>query len=452
MRRSVAYPDSGWRQCGAQFRQPFLHYNAGRRCHLGWQLTSIYLITTTRRDLTGRIRIKAKRASLLLVVSVLAVVACVVVPGRNAEAQVPAATSVNLFVGANLVVYNGAAGPVDLALADVASDVSTVWRFEAPTQAWQLWTALLPPALRGFSTLESGRPYFIIARQAVTWTFPEAIIAGELPVGSTVDVAGLSLSAVRSLGPITTAGLTQAVTDILDGAALPILADGVWGGTTSVAQAQADGLVTATEVSTFRNTPASLIAAGQNLTEFTWTAADGSTFTTLGTMTAGGSVVFEPITFLLPEPEEAAAAGLQTAQVSGSDRTSRSGVKHNKLGMDATTWTFDATIFTQMTQTNMFTHYAIVSQVENINFSTLFLWEAKATKNITRFTINRDQYTTVECKTIQIAIVYATGFKEVSGSVAADGFSASLTVKGNIGSNGQIQFAVTLCADGNPPP
>ena len=54
----------------------------------------------------------------------------------------------------------------------------------------------------------------------------------------------------------------------------------------------------------------------------------------------------------------------------------------------------------------------------------------------------------VECKRLTVTIVFATGFKEVSGSVGADGFSASLTVKGTLGAKGQAEETDVICADG----
>ncbi len=79
--------------------------------------------------------------------------------------------SVDLVPGSNWVTYNGATLPVWIALGDAGIDVAALWTFNAADQSWALWSRQLPDSLQGFTVLEHGRPYFVIAARAVTWNF-----------------------------------------------------------------------------------------------------------------------------------------------------------------------------------------------------------------------------------------------------------------------------------------
>ena len=85
--------------------------------------------------------------------------------------------------GFNNVVYTG---PDQLTvregLADTADSVSAVWSFRSG--GWLLWSASLPEALQGFSSLVFGEPYFVVATEQVTWT--RAGFGPDIPTGATL--------------------------------------------------------------------------------------------------------------------------------------------------------------------------------------------------------------------------------------------------------------------------
>ena len=82
------------------------------------------------------------------------------------------AADIELLRGFNLVAYSGATLPVSDALADSRDVVTSVWAYDATTQAWRGWHAALPPAAQSLTTLESGEAYFVYATNARGWTFP----------------------------------------------------------------------------------------------------------------------------------------------------------------------------------------------------------------------------------------------------------------------------------------
>lgn len=85
----------------------------------------------------------------------------------------------------------------------------------------------------------------------------------------------------------------------------------------------------------------------------------------------------------------------------------------------------------------------ITDHTELISFQTLFLWEAKATKEVSEIVLGE-----VECTKAIITIIWASGFKRVRGKVSADGFAVEVEVEGRLGSHGQIQRELVACANG----
>ena len=117
-------------------------------------------------------------------------------PTPSAEASHEDA-GVDLVAGANLITYNGVTLPVTTALNNIDAITIAVWRFDAPTQEWQAWTAALPESLRGFSELEHGRAYFLITNAAALWQFPDAVALPSRPPAVRLIVHDQSHEATR---------------------------------------------------------------------------------------------------------------------------------------------------------------------------------------------------------------------------------------------------------------
>ena len=98
----------------------------------------------------------------------------------------PPQTTVDLQPGLNHIVYTGDTLPVEEALAGPAAAglqtqqlrtqqssaltcVRLIWVF---TTNWSLWNPTLPPAVQGFTVLQTGFSYFVSATEPCTWTFP----------------------------------------------------------------------------------------------------------------------------------------------------------------------------------------------------------------------------------------------------------------------------------------
>lgn len=91
----------------------------------------------------------------------------------DAEAQSPNdGASVQLQAGGNLIAYLGPTSPVDVALNDALIYADVVWSFDAPQQAWALWSPALPAVVQGIQELIQNNAYFVFVSQAVTWNFP----------------------------------------------------------------------------------------------------------------------------------------------------------------------------------------------------------------------------------------------------------------------------------------
>ncbi len=87
-------------------------------------------------------------------------------------AQEPPEPQVQLYAGWNNVLYQGIALTLPDALNDARSEITTVWRFVAQTQAWQVWQDGLPASVASLDGLEPAGVYFVFSRSARVWTQP----------------------------------------------------------------------------------------------------------------------------------------------------------------------------------------------------------------------------------------------------------------------------------------
>ena len=113
---------------------------------------------------------------------------------------------VDLAPGGNLIAYDGATLPVRTALGDAEIYVDAIWAFAADDQSWTLWSPTLPEALQGFTELEPGRPYFMIASQPVTWEFRDSdLLASTACEGDerlTLEYPPVDLGAIEFVVPL----------------------------------------------------------------------------------------------------------------------------------------------------------------------------------------------------------------------------------------------------------
>ena len=96
-------------------------------------------------------------------------------------AQGPA---IELRAGGNSIGYGGPTLPVEEALGNAADNVTAIWEFDASEQRWRLWSPALPPSLRAFDELVSGRAYWVVSAGAVAWESP----AGAVPTATSALV------------------------------------------------------------------------------------------------------------------------------------------------------------------------------------------------------------------------------------------------------------------------
>ena len=101
---------------------------------------------------------------------------------RPAAAQQACAlpTQVDLLAGISDAGYLGPTLPVVDAIAGVDDVVERIWihdRFAGPGDlTWRVWAPGLPSAVQGFTQLEFGEAYFVIAKAAATWEFPTGVL------------------------------------------------------------------------------------------------------------------------------------------------------------------------------------------------------------------------------------------------------------------------------------
>jgi hypothetical protein len=79
---------------------------------------------------------------------------------------------IQLFAGANLVAYTGPTTDVREAVNSAQELILGLWSLDAATQNWSLWSPVLPDPLNGFSVIEHGHAYVVVASATGTWNFP----------------------------------------------------------------------------------------------------------------------------------------------------------------------------------------------------------------------------------------------------------------------------------------
>ena len=90
----------------------------------------------------------------------------------SGTAQAQSAPAVPLFAGWNNVAYQGIPLPLPDALNNVRGTVPTVWKLDAPSQQWQVWSANIPASLSSLSSVSPGDVLFVHAASAITWMQP----------------------------------------------------------------------------------------------------------------------------------------------------------------------------------------------------------------------------------------------------------------------------------------
>ena len=89
-------------------------------------------------------------------------------------AEKPAGDPLNISLvrGGTYVAYGGPTQAVAAALGDTAAAVTVIWYFDSAADHWLAWGPGLPGNSVGLQQLRHGEPYFIVAAEAVLWSFP----------------------------------------------------------------------------------------------------------------------------------------------------------------------------------------------------------------------------------------------------------------------------------------
>ena len=247
---------------------------------------------------------------------------------------------------------------------------------------------------------------------------------------------------VSKFGTVTTNNQAAMVTAIVKHSWLPVTNKA--GKCTGVEQlSKAKGL-TSQQKASYRMDVLSDTQPGDTVYGIKWTSAKVK-FTTLETKSSTGTELLEPLTYF-EENTASETAGLtdstggpaivRSHATAGTTTLTVNGHLENWYGNHVVSWTKQIIV-----RSEDGVHISDSSAL--INFGTLPLWEAQATKEVTNITIGG-----IQCVKVITTIVWANGFKSVEGSIGAGGYSGSLKVTGNLGANGQVQEEDIVCADG----
>ena len=77
---------------------------------------------------------------------------------------------VSLHAGGNPVAYLRTTAPI-APLLQSAATITAVWRFDAPSQSWRIWSPTLPAALQGFHEFIPGEVYWIVSANDSSLSF-----------------------------------------------------------------------------------------------------------------------------------------------------------------------------------------------------------------------------------------------------------------------------------------
>jgi len=200
------------------------------------------------------------------------------------------------------------------------------------------------------------------------------------------------------------------------------------------------GDVTTTELTRYRTALRSLVPQS-TLESFIWETPNRVRFATTGIADRFGRLLFEPLSSSWPTSPDVA-----TSRVLRATSSVERGVTTYTVKLIVTQNTHAGTLGYKSTETVSLQtkdRRHVLHHDELISFVTGPAWQAKAVEEPS---VSKGS---VSCVDVQATIDYAVSFKSLSAQGGSGGFSAVVTVSGSLGSNGQQQSEVQLCADGS---
>ncbi len=227
------------------------------------------------------------------------------------------------------------------------------------------------------------------------WQFRDAAYtsAGQAFVQADLTSAGFAPAGTARYGAVTAATRSAAVDQIVVASWIPSVSNGVFDDAAPLLHLVATGQVTATELANYRAAVETLTQSATSLHIFEWRLPDGRTISTLGAFDASDSLLFEPVSALLPsgtklpagtitvvgtippvQPDGAVA--LRTASAAGVNWSGGGSVQHSlgdvggSISPNGVEWSKSVQFFLNSDGT-----INRASQVETISFVTMLLWE-----------------------------------------------------------------------------
>ena len=245
---------------------------------------------------------------------------------------------------------------------------------------------------------------------------------------------------------VTDSNRSQWLDDILSSTAFVRTEDGAFAGVITLDEAQQAGQVSDIQREGFKNVVlASLLEVGDWVAEVTWSEDSELTITTLAIVAEDGTPKYEPMVYYAPPELQEITSSMSTVTGSTTITVETQTIWKNGFGLDAIT--ADVTVIVRTTD-----GCAIADQTVLASFDTIPGFEGKATKQESHLGSPGAPGSgcgQAETKKAVVTIVWASGFKRVSGSVAADGLSAGLEVEGGHGGSGRHQQEIVVGADGS---
>ena len=350
----------------------------------------------------------------------------------------PGATK-QLYEGCNNVALTfpeGTSSETVVQAVDPPAAVESMWRHDAQANRFEGFSPAAPQA-SDLLTVNFLDAVWLCVAPAGPVVQPAPPPTPTVPASPQATGCPITLDGIAFEDWVTAANITELRNRIVDATAIPIVdAAGTCSDVVLIADGLSAGDVTSAQVDAYRLAVEGILDVGDAVYRLTWRRADDSTFSTLGVADSAGAWEFEPVSSAVSEPFTE-VDGLEVATGSTSTTLTTTVSQPTKLGTNGYTATKNITVFSDDGST-------ISSQSETISFTSGLFWHVAATKEVEKVYIDD-----VECKKVTTTITFVTGFKSLSASVEADGYSASVSVEGRLGANGQHQEVRIVCADGD---